>query len=157
MTPKKILIAFDESENAMRAVQFVAQTFSPEAKVTLFSVVVDTAALCNMQSPELVPYFKSQQRAFCELEDKKKDLVQAAAQNAVAVLETAGFSKDNLLIRLKPKESGIARDIIRESENNYDLVVLGRRGLSGIREFILGSTSQKVMQGVQKASILVVN
>ena len=28
-----------------------------------------------MNSPELTPYFKSQQQAFCALEDKKKDLV----------------------------------------------------------------------------------
>ena len=141
----------------MRAVQFVAQTFSSNARITLFCVVVDTAALCDMQSPELAPYFKSQQSAFCDLENKKRNLIQAAAENAASFLKEAGFSEEKITIKTQPKKQGIARDIIQEASNNYDLVVMGRRGLSGIREFFLGSVSQKVMQGVNKASVLVVN
>ena len=39
MMGQKILIAFDDSENALRAVQYVARTFSPDNHVTLFSVL----------------------------------------------------------------------------------------------------------------------
>ncbi|MDF1593640.1 MAG: hypothetical protein P1P89_19200 [Desulfobacterales bacterium] len=69
---RKILVAFDDSKNAMRAVQFVAESFSPDNNVTLLSVLQNTAALCEMNSPELTPYFVSQQDSFCVLEDKKK-------------------------------------------------------------------------------------
>ncbi len=31
-------------------------------------------------------------------------------------------------------------------ENNYDLIIVGRRGLSGIAEFFLGSVSTKIAQ-----------
>jgi nucleotide-binding universal stress UspA family protein len=34
---------------------------------------------------------------------------------------------------------------------------LGKRGLTGIREFFMGSTSQKVIQLAKEASVLVVN
>jgi nucleotide-binding universal stress UspA family protein len=34
---------------------------------------------------------------------------------------------------------------------------MGRRGLSGIKEFFLGSVSQKVVQGVKSASVMVVS
>ena len=83
---RKILIAFDDSENAMRAVSYVAETFSKNVRLTLFSVLHDTAALCDMNSPELTPYFKSQQHAFCVLEDKQKELVSEAQLKAKALL-----------------------------------------------------------------------
>jgi len=34
---KKILVAFDDSENAMRAVEFIATSFTKEKEITLFS------------------------------------------------------------------------------------------------------------------------
>ena len=79
---KKILIALDDSENAQRAVNAVAETFARNSHITLFSVAMDTEALCKMNSPALTPYFKSQQSAFCTMEDKKRDLVEAAMQQA---------------------------------------------------------------------------
>ncbi len=48
---KKVLIAFDDSENAMRSVKFVAEHFACDAGVTLFSVLEDTQTLCSMNSP----------------------------------------------------------------------------------------------------------
>ena len=47
---QKILITVDDSENALRAVEFVAKSFSPQNKVTLFNVMLDTAALCEMDN-----------------------------------------------------------------------------------------------------------
>jgi len=63
---KKILVAFDDSENAMRGVEFVTNFFTPGHKITLFSVIPDTAAACEIFSPELTPCFFSQQEiGFC--------------------------------------------------------------------------------------------
>lgn len=153
---QKILIAFDDSENAKRAVEYVAKTFSAEDRVTLFTVLQDTAALCDMQSPELTPYFKSQQQAFCALEEKKKDIVSAALEKATAILRDAGFDAEKITIKAEPKTKGIARDIANEARTGYDLVVLGRRGISSIKYYFLGSISQKVLHLVPDASILVV-
>ncbi len=154
---QKILIAFDDSENALRAVQYVARTFPPDNHVTLFSVLQDTAALCDMNSPELTPYFKSQQQAFCALEDKKKDLVSTALAKAVEILRQAGFAVENIAIKTEPKKKGIARDIAEEARSGYDLVVLGRHGISSIKDFFLGSISQKVLSLAQESSTLIVS
>lgn len=154
---QKILIAFDDSRNAMRAVRYVARTLSPDNHITLFSVLQDTAALCDMNSPELTPYFKSQQVAFCTLEDKKKELVAAALAKAADTLRQAGFETGRITIKAEPKKKGIARDIAAEATSGYDLVVLGRRGVSSIKEFFLGSVSQKVLNAVQAVSVLIVS
>lgn len=153
---QKILVAFDDSENAMRAVEYVARTFPSEHRVTLFTVLQDTAALCDMQSPELTPYFKSQQQSFCALEEKKKDLVSTALAKAAGILREAGFKKEDITIKAEPKTKGIARDIANEAFTGYDLIVLGRRGMASIKDYFLGSISQKVLHLVPEASILVV-
>jgi nucleotide-binding universal stress UspA family protein len=153
---QKILVAFDDSENAMRAVEYVARTFPSEHRVTLFTVLQDTAALCDMQSPELTPYFKSQQQSFCVLEEKKKDLVSTALAKAAGILREAGFKAEDITIKAEPKIKGIARDIANEACTGYDLVVLGRRGMASIKDYFLGSISQKVLHLVPEASILVV-
>ena len=88
---QKILLAFDSSENAMRAVEFVARSFPTEDSITLFHVFSDSAVLCDMHSPELAEYFIAQQSSFCALEDKKKDLVKEAGAKAKALLVEAGF------------------------------------------------------------------
>lgn len=154
---RNILVAFDDSANAMRAVEFIAATFTPATRVTLLSVIPDTAHLCEMNSPELTAYFISQQSSFCVLEDKKRELVEQAQARAKQVLLEAGFDAANLRLRIEPKKRGVARDIVSEARADYDMVVLGRRGLSGIREFFLGSVSQKVLGGVKDASVLIVN
>ena len=39
----------------------------------------------------------------------------------------------------------------------YDLILLGRRGVSAIKEFLLGSISQKVLHLAKEESIIFVN
>jgi nucleotide-binding universal stress UspA family protein len=154
---KKILVAIDDSENAVRAVEFIANSFTTDNKITLFNVITDTAALCEMNSPELTPYFKSQQSSFCVLEEKKKELVNQVVQKARNILMDAGFDENNIAVKSEVKKSGVARDIVKEAESGYNVIVMGRRGVSGIKEFILGSVSQKVFNLAKDISVVVVN
>lgn len=153
----KILVAFDDSENAMRAVEHVGRFFNRDSQVTLFSVFQDTASLCDLQGPELTPYFHSQQTNFCTLEEKKKNQVEEAQQRAKSALVDAGFPEANVSLKSQTKKLGIARDIVREAETGYDIIVMGRRGLSAIKEFFLGSISQKVLSQAKEISVLMVN
>lgn len=153
---KKILVAFDDSENAMRGVHFVTQSFTPDHKVTLFSVIPDTAAACEMFSPELTTYFLSQREVFCSMQDKKTELINEAQSRAKELLLKAGFPEDNISARVVPQKRGVARDIIDEAETGYDIIVIGRRGLSAIKEFLLGSVSQKVIHSAGEISVVLV-
>jgi nucleotide-binding universal stress UspA family protein len=154
---KKILVAIDDSENAIRAVEFVANTFNSDNRITLFNVVQDTATMCEMNSPELTPYFASQQSSFCLLEEKKKDLVSKALQKGKSVLMDAGFQEKNITIKAELKKNGIARDIMKEAQSDYNIIVMGKRGVTGIKDFLLGSISQKVFNLAKDISVLFVN
>jgi nucleotide-binding universal stress UspA family protein len=155
--PRKVLVALDDSDNAARAVEYVSKNFRAEHEVTLFSVLPDTQMLCNINSPELTPYFWSQRNVFCSLEDKKKELLTAAANKAKDQLMNAGFKKEKITVKVQAKKKGIARDIAAEAESGYDTIVMGRRGLSGIKEFVMGSVSQKVLHSVKDVSIVIVS
>ena len=152
-----ILVAFDDSDNAMRAAEFVAKSFTHDSTITLLSILQDSIALCDMNSPELTPYFLTQQSAFCALEEKKREIVNEAMEKAKGMFVSSGFIEKNISMKIEKKKSGIARDIINEAQSGFDLIVVGRRGLSGIMEFILGSVSQKVLQYAKDTSVLVVN
>ena len=153
----KILFAFDDSENAMRAVEDIAKSFATDTKITLLNIAQDTAALCDMNSPALAPYFKSQQSSFCTLEEKKKSLVDDALQKAREKLMAAGFADQNITIKAESKKKGVARDIVKAAQSGFNTIVLGRRGQSGIKDFFLGSVSLKVFHLVKDISVLVVN
>jgi nucleotide-binding universal stress UspA family protein len=154
---QKILIALDDSENAQRAVNYVADNFQNHASITLFSVLTDTASLCDMNSPELTPLFRSEQASFCQLEDKKHSLIKAACEKGKQILEEAGWDPAYITIKVGPKRKGVARDIVQEAAQGCDLVVIGKHGVSGIREFFMGSIPQKVLQLAKDVSVLIVN
>jgi nucleotide-binding universal stress UspA family protein len=154
----KILIAVDESKDSMKAVNYVATGMNPAATVTLFSVLPDPTAACGLDAPSLTPLFRRNRQAFCALEDTKKDTVNAFMKKAKEALVKSGFASKNVAIRIRKKKVGIARDILKEAERGkYDTLVIGRRGLSGIKQFLLGSISDKVVKFAKKASVIVVD
>ena len=157
MSAKKVLLALDDSRNAMRAVEFTAGSFSRDHSITLFSVIPNTAAICGMNSPSLTPYFMAQQGTFCALEDKKKELITEVQKKAKDMLLGAGFDEKKIAVKLEAEGKGVARAIINEAHSGYDLLIMGRRGLSGIKEFFLGSVSSKVFCSLRDVSVLVVD
>ena len=69
----------------------------------------------------------------------------------------AGFPEKNIMVRTGLQKEGIARDIVAEAERSKaDMLILGRRGISGFKEFFLGSVSQKVLQLCKEKSVLLV-
>lgn len=152
----RILVALDDSENALRAVEFVSKNFSPEHEVTLFSVFLDTAVICEYDSPELIPYFLSEQKSFCDLEEKRRNIFKRSQERAKNLLLGAGFQEKNITIKSQPRSRGVARDVIDEALSGYNLIVMGRRGLSSISEFFLGSVSQKVLHACKDNTVLLV-
>ena len=68
----------------------------------------------------------------------------------------AGFQEKNIITKMDSKKKGVARDILEEAQSGYDTIVMGRRGLSGIAEFFIGSISQKVLHNAKDVSVILV-
>jgi nucleotide-binding universal stress UspA family protein len=95
--------------------------------------------------------------SLCEdMQKQKKEQVDLALKQAKNRLLQSGFAEKNIKIKIDRRSSDIARDIINEAEDGYDIIVMGRRGRSALKEFILGSISQKVLHAVKDKSVLIV-
>lgn len=58
---------------------------------------------------------------------------------AMKVMEDKKVPYETMAIMGNP-----AHLILKQSENNYDLVVIGKRGISGIQEVLMGSVSSHI-------------
>jgi nucleotide-binding universal stress UspA family protein len=155
---KKILVALDESSNSMKAVEYVAKRFQPDTVITLLSVIPDAASGCELDGPSLTPSFEQNKKTFCSLEDTKKMRVKAFMEKAKQVLVKAGFASKDVAVRVRKKKAGIARDVIAEAQKGqYDTLVVGRRGFTGVKRFLFGSVSNKIVQGAEGVSVVVVD
>jgi nucleotide-binding universal stress UspA family protein len=154
----KILLALDNSNNSLKAVKYVADNVMPTAMVTMFSVLPDPTAACELDGPSLAPIFKQNIKTFCTIEDAKKAAVEGFMEEAQKTLVKAGFPSKNVAIRIRKKKVGIARDILKEVERGkYDTIVIGRRGLSGIKQYVFGSVSNKVLHLAKKVAVVLVD
>jgi nucleotide-binding universal stress UspA family protein len=118
----------------------------------------DATAACGLDSPTLTPLFKQSRKAFCAIEDTKKDSVKVFMEKAKRALVKGGFPSQNIAVKIRKKKVGISRDILKEAEQGkYTTLVIGRRGLSGIKQFLLGSVSNKIVQLAKRVSVIVVD
>jgi nucleotide-binding universal stress UspA family protein len=154
---QKILVALDDSANAMRAVEQIARTCSSENHVTLYSALPKVEFKCLMDLNTLNREQHELHYSLCEdMQNQKKQQVDLALKKAKSRLLQSGFAEHNISIKMDRRSSDIARDIINEAEDGYDMIVMGRRGRSALKEFILGSISQKVLHAVKDKSVLIV-
>lgn len=154
----KILVAIDESKSSLKAIRYVAETMKCEVEITLLSILPDAIGACGLEGPSLIPLFKENRKAFCSIEDAKRENVQTFINQAKEALIMAGFSPENVKLKIRKKEKGIAQDIMKEArDGGYDSIVVGRRGLSGLKEFFMGSVSNKVVHSAGDMAVIVVD
>ena len=61
-----------------------------------------------------------------------------------------------MTVKVDRKGGDVAREIVNEANTGYDTIVMGRRGISAIKAFFIGSVSQKVLQAIKDKSVLIV-
>ena len=117
----RILIAVDNSKNALKAVKYVAKTARPTSVVTMWSILPDATAACELDGPSLAPIFKENSRAFCAIEDAKKSAVQGFMEEAKKILVKAGLASKNIACRARKKSAAIHRLTNRPTKISIDL------------------------------------
>ena len=146
---KNILIAVDESENARRAVSYVAKLLGGVGgfEVTILHVI---------PLPE--------EDFFLTASDKEKWLSQyrvkidAMLEEYRQILIGAGFRPNDVSVRSPTRYCpSMAECIMAErDEREYGTIVVGRQGLSRTEEFIFGSISSKIVTHARNCTVWVV-
>jgi len=159
---KKILVAMDASEHAMKAARYVAETLKgcKDVKITLFSVIPEISSafktLVGTDFASIIPDFEKKLGGLATLRHKQEAKIEEILKQAQKILEDTGIPAKNIEIAVRRKKEGIARDILRELEReNYDTIVVGRRGVSGA--FFFGSVSDKVVKYARNCAVWVID
>ena len=127
---QKILIPTDGSEANNEAVEkglSLARLMGAKATI-LF--VVDTSSFIDIPPDELVTNITSL------MEAQGNDIINEIIEEA----DEIGVESEKKVVTGHPAE-----EIIKESEN-YDILVIGTHGRSGLSRILLGSTAEKVVR-----------
>ncbi len=152
VTSKKVLIAIDNSENALRAVDHAGFMLSgTDCEVTLFHTMRHLRRFVPQEileeAPELEQLWKS--KAGQEIEPYMKKAKQ--------MLLDSGLSETQIFKKVVDGSRSAANDILEEARSKgYGTIVLGRRGLSGVKEFFMGSVTSKVLQSSAGLAVWIV-
>lgn len=153
---KKLLIAVDGSPNSLKAVSYVALNYAAVNPRINLMYVMSTAPQAFWDF-EKGGFFKRKMRAkYTEWKKNEETAAEAFLDEARKLMLQANFKEEDINIIQRERLAGIARDIISESSEGYDALVLGRRGSSSIEDLFPGSVSYKIAQGVENTPVWVI-
>jgi len=134
----KILLAFDGSEGAWRAVDFVGMTVGGyDFAVKLIHVIRGE----ENGHPEIQRLYSPKKYTESARKEMTAKLVEARKK-----LIGMGFKPDKVGTKLVTGVSSRAGAIAEEArQNGYGTIVMGRRGRSRVRDFLIGRVTNKVI------------
>jgi nucleotide-binding universal stress UspA family protein len=149
---KNVLIAVDNSENAMRAVDHAGFLLSgTDVNVTVFHSKRD---LRRFVPKEVLQDFPGVQKFW---QKKAGDMVAPYMKKARSKLLQAGLAENQISIKVIDGSRSAARDILNEAEEKaIDTVILGRKGYSNVEDYSMGSTTKKILDRASDMSVCVV-
>ncbi len=141
---RKILAAMDGSGQAMDAVRYISRIFPAQnTQVVLIHVRTEVPeAFLDLRRD---PAFRSSVASVSAWATQMKQNIKKSMAEAKTILTDAGFSPESVDTKIQAKKVGIARDILKESHEGYNLVVAGRTGVSGIKDMMMGSVATKLV------------
>ena len=143
---KKILIGMDLSENAMRAVDFVGRMTQGRGYTAALAVVVrrnGAAVVGEGAETDVKAYENALESAF------------EKARNLLAAYGYDGEKIDSRIIRNKPSRAGALVEFAEA--DNYNTIVVGRKGVTNLDDFLIGRVSHKILQVGRKHNVWIVN
>jgi len=154
---QKILIALDGSEMSSKVAEFAAKTVSENSVITLLGVITTVDLLCELDPPFFKGIVSEQHQDYCrKIQNEKSVILEKTLETGKQIFLDAGFKKKLVSTKIETMKHDVALSIIDEARTGYDLIILGRRGHSGLKKFFLGSVSHKVLQAAGDISVLIV-
>ncbi|MEW5734726.1 MAG: universal stress protein [Thermodesulfobacteriota bacterium] len=142
--PRKILIAVDGSEQSLACVNYAAGMLAgTKSQITLFSVL-NTVPEAYWDLEQYPGYSHRVQSLHAWAVAQKRG-IELFMDNARALIMKHRFHSDSVIVKVCDRKVGIARDIAFEAGQGYDALVVGRTGVSRIKDLILGSVANKLL------------
>jgi nucleotide-binding universal stress UspA family protein len=149
--PNHILIGFDGSENAFRAIDSACELMPrPSREVILCHV----SQAINMPFDDGKVFTENQEK---EWTDKRNRQIKELFKKAKGRLTIAGFDPDLITSEIMAGRTSRAVIISKTAEKRHcGTVVIGRRGLSMIRDFMMGRVTMKVLHKAHQQAVWII-
>lgn len=155
-TKFRILLAYDGSDLSLDAARYVGMVYPPDiTEVVVFYVESKIPKSFWQMEKDLDFRFKTPEIRASMAERYK--LVKECMEKAKDILLNKGkFPPDSIKIKIHTKENGVVRDIVEESRQGYDAVIVGRKGYSRLKDIFFGSVPMKLLGKIKSIPLVIV-
>lgn len=148
----KILVCVDGSKHSQKTLE--------KAFEIAGGCSAEEISLINVYEKKYAPPKDSTGKVYLTHEDlkifEKVDEKEKEEKERLLKESAKPYEKNNIKINTISESGHPAETIVRvATEGNYDMIVIGNRGLGGLKKFLLGSVCNAVLQEA-KCSVLVV-
>ena len=151
----KLVVAVDNSQNSMQALDYIAMMFSSRIDLVLELLYVVPGLPPLFDDPQVRRESKKQIDA---IEKRNKELADTVLSDAKDRLISRGFPKNNIHAHAETKKQGPARDICQYAgTHKARAIVIGARGRSRLEKFFSGSVSSHIIENCRGIPIVQVN
>jgi nucleotide-binding universal stress UspA family protein len=149
---KNVLVCVDKSENALRAVEHVGFMLSgTDCHITIFHTMRHLSRFVPMQVLEEAEDLEKLWR------NKAGKEIAPYIKKAREILLKAGLSEKQITTKVTEGSRSAADNILKEAQDNdHGTIVMGRRGLSAVKEFFMGSVTTSVLNRATSLAIWIV-
>lgn len=151
---KRLLLAVDGSERAMQTVRYAGEEDAFKGmKIILFHVFnsIPEAYYDLEKEPKsvrVVTHVRS-------WEVSQKKTIRQYMETSRQLLIDAGHADVDVEVKIRNRKKGVARDIITEAQKGYDSVLIRRRGSTALKNIIVGSVTNKLLERLTFIPLLV--
>jgi nucleotide-binding universal stress UspA family protein len=146
---KTMLIAIDDSKNAMKAVEYVATQCrgTQDLRIGLVYVLPNLPAIFWDEGHILSEDEKKERKRVVDkwLADRRTRM-EPVFQKAADILKGAGILSQQIQTKSISDSTDVAESILEEARNGgYQTIVVGRRGISAGKRLLVGSVTNKII------------
>jgi len=147
-----VLLAVDNSENTMRAVDHAGFMLAgTDVNVTVFHSKRD---LRRFVPKEVLQEFPEIQKFW---QSKAGEVVAPYMTKARESLVRAGLAENQISVKVVNGSRSAARDILKEAEENaIGTIILGKKGYSNVKDYAMGSITKKVLEQAADMAVCIV-
>lgn len=149
---RKLLVALDGSQASLDTVSYLAHMLArTDTAFVLLSIVPHAPE--NIWDFQEVPE-EGLLDVWC---DRRKKALEGYMEDARRILLQGGFGTRDVVVEIRRRQEGIARDIMREAWRGYDGLVIGRVGMNPIARLVLGSMASKLVDSLAHMPVWLVS
>ena len=147
MSDRPLLLCYDGSEDAKHAIREASSMFGPGRAALVLSVWQDAVALPSIAwagaaLPDLSDVF-----------DAAREGAERIAEDGAGIARATGLDPTPLVAEAKGPIWATVDDVC--AEHDVEAVVVGSRGLSGIKSILLGSVSNGIVHHATRPVVVV--